>query len=351
MTMKLSIVLSLLALASSTTTVLAVRELQFQPTVESNLTNAGAGDGDTPETPTEPTTNAGTAPDAQYHDESWGDLPVDIKAAYEALGYSEDYWCNGGEEPAAGGKGWSGLNDEEQAAATVLGYDQESWDSSEEESPVAAVEPATNDEVSDPEPAPTAEDPAATETPDAAATDAAASDGSSSSTAPDAQYHDESWGDLPVDIKAAYEALGYSEDYWCNGGDEPAAGDKGWSELNAEEQAAATVLGYDQKSWDGSEEESPADSGKSTVAEPATNDEVAEPATNDEVAEPATNDEVAEPATNDEVAEPATNDEVSDPETASIAEDPAAPSSAKSLGVSSALGCIVMLYSFVAALS
>ncbi|EJK64659.1 hypothetical protein THAOC_14584 [Thalassiosira oceanica] len=87
-------------------------------------------------------------------------------------------------------------------------------------------------------------------------TNAAASDGSSSSTAPDAQYHDELWGDLPVEIKAAYEALGYSEDYWCNGGDEPAAGDKGWSGLNAEEQAAATVLGYDQGSWDSSPSDS-----------------------------------------------------------------------------------------------
>ncbi|EJK48845.1 hypothetical protein THAOC_32324, partial [Thalassiosira oceanica] len=86
MTMKLSIALLLIAIASSKTTVVAERELQFQWTVESNLTDAGAGDGDTPETPTEPTTNAGTAPDAQYHDESWGDLPVEIKAAYEARG-------------------------------------------------------------------------------------------------------------------------------------------------------------------------------------------------------------------------------------------------------------------------
>jgi len=85
------------------------------------------------------------------------------------------------------------------------------------------------------------------------------------------------------------------------------------------------------------------------VVEPATNDEVVEPATNDEIAEPATNDEVVEPATNDEVAEPATNDEVSDPEPAPAAEDPveepAAPSSARILDVSSALSCIVLLYS------
>jgi len=75
----------------------------------------------------------------------------------------------------------------------------------------------------------------------------------------------------------------------------------------------------------------------------------AEPTTNDEVEEPATNDEVVEPATNDEVVEPATNDEVSDPEPAPAAEDPveepAAPSSARILDVSSALSCIVLLYS------
>ncbi|EJK64457.1 hypothetical protein THAOC_14804 [Thalassiosira oceanica] len=81
------------------------------------------------------------------------------------------------------------------------------------------------------------------------------------------------------------------------------------------------------------------------VVEPATNDEVVEPATNDEVVEPATNDEVVEPATNDEVVEPATNDEVAEPATDNPEplEEPAAPSSAKSLGISSALG--LLLYS------
>ena len=91
----------------------------------------------------------------------------------------------------------------------------------------------------------------------------------------------------------------------------------------------------------------PAEAG--APAEPTTNDEVVDPATNDAVVEPATNDEVAEPATNDEVVEPATNDEVSDPEPAPAAEDPveepAEPSSAKILGVSSALSCILLLCS------
>ena len=158
-----------------------------------------------------------TAPDAEYHDKSWNDIPANIQAAYEALGYDEDYWCNGGDEPAASDKGWSELSAAERAAAEVLGYDRESWNGSD------------------------------------CLADASSSTTSEEKEAPDAVYHDEDWSDLPDDIQAAYEALGYDEDVWCNDGDPPASEDKDWSRLSAAEKAAASVLGYDEESWDNSD--------------------------------------------------------------------------------------------------
>ena len=199
-----------------------------------------------------------TAPDAEYHDEAWVDLPAPIKLAYEALGYTEDYWCNGGDAPAAGDKGWSELSADERAAATVLGYDQSSWDGDGS----AATEDAAE----------AVDDPAAETASDEALGVASPSTTSATKEAPDAMYHDEEWGDLPPQIKAAYEALGYSRDVWCNGGDPPASEDKAWSELTAMEEAAASVLGYDEELWDSSEEELPA----AAAAAPGDSTEVAD---------------------------------------------------------------------------
>ncbi|EJK76797.1 hypothetical protein THAOC_01422, partial [Thalassiosira oceanica] len=44
-----------------------------------------------------------TAPDAQYYDLEWSELPGNIKAAYSALGYNEEYWCYGGAAPGIRG--------------------------------------------------------------------------------------------------------------------------------------------------------------------------------------------------------------------------------------------------------
>ena len=69
-------------------------------------------------------------------------------------------------------------------------------------------------------------------------------------TAPDAQYHDLAWGDLPPNIQGAYKALGYTESYWCYGGEAPATESMSWAELSPMQRGAARALGYYEKSWD-----------------------------------------------------------------------------------------------------
>lgn len=69
-----------------------------------------------------------TAPDAQYYDLEWSELPGNIKAAYSALGYNEEYWCYGGAAPASEGMSWADLSPVMQGAARALGYNQETWD-------------------------------------------------------------------------------------------------------------------------------------------------------------------------------------------------------------------------------
>ena len=68
--------------------------------------------------------------------------------------------------------------------------------------------------------------------------------------APDAQYYDLEWSDLPANIQSAYSALGYNEEYWCYGGGAPASESMGWADLSPVMQGAARALGYNQVTWD-----------------------------------------------------------------------------------------------------
>lgn len=65
------------------------------------------------------------------------------------------------------------------------------------------------------------------------------------------KYDNDDWEDLPVEIRKAYETLGYTEDIWEADGNPPSE-DKDWKELSADEQAAAKKLGYKEKSWNAS---------------------------------------------------------------------------------------------------
>ena len=56
------------------------------------------------------------------------------------------------------------------------------------------------------------------------------------------------WDELPDDVRAAAEKLGYREFLW-NNDKEPEEAEKDWTELTLEQQEAAIVLGYDEAKW------------------------------------------------------------------------------------------------------
>ena len=56
------------------------------------------------------------------------------------------------------------------------------------------------------------------------------------------------WDELPDEVRAAAELLGYRQFLWDHD-KEPELAEKDWSELTAEEQEACKVLGYDEAKW------------------------------------------------------------------------------------------------------
>ena len=143
-----------------------------------------------------------TAPDSEYHNMDWSDMPLAIRLAYEALGYTDELW-NAGGSPSSAEMGWDELDADQRFAAGMLGYDKASWDGADD----------------------TTADAAATDEGGAASGETTAEVGKEP---PDAQYHDMEWSEIPRAIQLAYEALGYTEDYWSNGGDEPESAGVGW---------------------------------------------------------------------------------------------------------------------------
>ncbi|GFH56067.1 hypothetical protein CTEN210_12543 [Chaetoceros tenuissimus] len=63
------------------------------------------------------------------------------------------------------------------------------------------------------------------------------------------KYDDYDWDELPADVKAAAEKLGYTKKIWDSDG-EPDECDEYWKDLTAEQQAAAKLLGYTAATWD-----------------------------------------------------------------------------------------------------
>jgi hypothetical protein len=63
------------------------------------------------------------------------------------------------------------------------------------------------------------------------------------------KYDDYDWDELPADIKAAAELLGYTKKLW-DGSKTPSQCDEDWTDLSGEMQEAAKKLGYDKASWD-----------------------------------------------------------------------------------------------------
>jgi hypothetical protein len=56
------------------------------------------------------------------------------------------------------------------------------------------------------------------------------------------------WKELPDDVRAAAELLGYNKSLWDRD-KEPEAAEKDWSELTPEQQEACRMLGYDEAKW------------------------------------------------------------------------------------------------------
>eukprot|EP00429_Kryptoperidinium_foliaceum_P010257 CAMPEP_0176003382 /NCGR_PEP_ID=MMETSP0120_2-20121206/1144_1 /TAXON_ID=160619 /ORGANISM="Kryptoperidinium foliaceum, Strain CCMP 1326" /LENGTH=74 /DNA_ID=CAMNT_0017336021 /DNA_START=57 /DNA_END=281 /DNA_ORIENTATION=- len=63
------------------------------------------------------------------------------------------------------------------------------------------------------------------------------------------KYDDYDWKELPDNIKAAAEKLGYNKKLWDKDR-EPKECDVYWKELTPEQQEAAKLLGYNQEEWD-----------------------------------------------------------------------------------------------------
>lgn len=62
------------------------------------------------------------------------------------------------------------------------------------------------------------------------------------------KYDDYDWDELPADVKAAAQKLGYNQKYWDKD-KTPKECDEYWKDLTPEQQQAAKLLGYDEKAW------------------------------------------------------------------------------------------------------
>mmetsp|Transcript_25851 Transcript_25851/g.39622 ORF Transcript_25851/g.39622 Transcript_25851/m.39622 type:complete len:599 (-) Transcript_25851:343-2139(-) len=68
------------------------------------------------------------------------------------------------------------------------------------------------------------------------------------------KYEDSDWKELPVWVREAAEAIGYTKKLW-NRDKEPDVCEMDWEDLNASQQEAAKRLGYSQQVWEAQGEE------------------------------------------------------------------------------------------------
>uniref|UniRef100_A0A7S1UY55 Uncharacterized protein n=1 Tax=Grammatophora oceanica TaxID=210454 RepID=A0A7S1UY55_9STRA len=133
-----------------------------------------------------------------FGDFYWAELPKGVQDAAAIMGFDEEMWDAGEEEPLSHSLDWEELSAEEAQAAIDLGYDQAIWD--EEDPPL---------------------------------------------------YDEYKWEELPPYVKNAALSLGYDQEMWDAGEEDPETEDKMWTELSFEEREAAQVFGWEQHTWDG----------------------------------------------------------------------------------------------------
>jgi hypothetical protein len=124
----------------------------------------------------------------------WKDLPAEVKAAAEEIGYDEAKW-DAAEEVHVGHKPWHHLSESEIKAVKTLGWDEVSWEH---------------------------------------------------------QYDHTEWKDLPELQKRAATAAGYTELNWGAPPHEQPQNleHKHWDELDEKDQQCMAVFGYTKKEWD-----------------------------------------------------------------------------------------------------
>jgi len=158
----------------------------------------------------------------KYEDSDWKELPEWVREAAEAIGYTKKLW-NRDKEPDACEMDWENLNVSQQEAAKRLGYTQKVWDED------------TDDDNS------------------------SSSDEDDSKANPTKvlvldKYEDSDWKELPVWVREAAEAIGYTKKLW-NRDKEPDVCEKDWENLNESQRKAAKRLGYSQQVWEAQGEE------------------------------------------------------------------------------------------------
>ncbi|CAB9522592.1 expressed unknown protein [Seminavis robusta] len=217
-------------------------------------------------------------PLGEYHGLQWNYLPADTREALNDLWHNARTW-DGNPKSQLEGWHWAELDKRETGAAELLGFNEELWDNFEYEQDNYEFDQqwhnnGYNTQVKSNGAGPTEHNTVeAIMTDNVTATGANFKNGSTSNvldssnssrlyqstemqsinssyTIKISEWQQEwSWEQLPGDIKAAMEILGYNEELWVSGG--PAFTESlTWNELTMAQQENASLLGYSENNWD-----------------------------------------------------------------------------------------------------
>ena len=163
-----------------------------------------------------------------YDDSFWAELPPDIQAHAETLGYSQESWDEG-QFVYTEFLDWDELTKEQQRAAEGLGYDEELWDGTNSfETPTESTTLTTTAPVG-----------------------ALVMNAQEEGAIPTLPYEGQLWDDLPQPVQFSAQVLGFSQQRWDEGLPPRLLTEfnPDWDELTTKQQQAAAVLGYDASTW------------------------------------------------------------------------------------------------------
>jgi hypothetical protein len=191
-------------------------------------------------------TNIPTTVAVKWDQYAWDDLPSMVQAAFRVLGWNRGLW-DGGESAESEKMRWQDLTIQQQEAAEFLGYTEAQWEDLEEDATVAPTNGQTQNNGTDV---------GGIEVPSVASEKEQGESISDESVepiaqeeAPDQEWYDYWWSELPPEVQEAYATLGYSQHSWDNG--KPVeTSEMPWKDLSLEQQEAALTLGFYQAAWD-----------------------------------------------------------------------------------------------------